>query len=169
MNTLRYWLPQSYDAFGSLPVASWDLVPEAKLLVSLLAWKHAHQQIDKHGFSYLHSQWLKTLLGRGYSRLVNDLARSKVIARKNYSAGRFSYGYRLANSLTRCPVINELVESTRIRNRLAKWQAARQAEQETRWQPIHHELAHIDSVSSRSIVRRRYGDYQRIADLPSRV
>lgn len=140
MNTHRYWLPASYNACESLPVRCWSFVPEAKLLVSLLTWKHAYHQGDRNGFSQLHSDWLRVLLGRNYSRVVESLTASHTIERKNFRAGHASYGYRLAPALTRSPVVSEPVEATRIANRLTKWRTGREAEQVARWQSIHFDL-----------------------------
>lgn len=136
----RYFLPVSFSAHDSLALKNWRFVPEAKALVSLLVWKQAVRDVDRNGYTRLHSQWLKTLLSRNYAAVIKGLQESETIERTNYSSGRFSCGYRLAPRFASDTVITELVESRVMANRLAKWWQAQQLEQQARWQPIHHEL-----------------------------
>ena len=44
---MQYWLPQSFVACDSLPMADWPLIPECKAFVSMLTWKTSMRDVDR--------------------------------------------------------------------------------------------------------------------------
>jgi hypothetical protein len=136
----HYILPVSFVAERALSKGSSHFIPEAKMLISVLVWKQMVGEVDRRGYSNLHSHWLKRLLGRNYATVTGELLASGTIGQKNYSAGRRAKGYRLTTQFAREGIIQEQVESKRIVNRLMKWWKKQQLEQQDRWLSIHHIL-----------------------------
>ena len=135
-------LPKSFNPLEFLTTPRLQMrADEARWLMNTIVRKTAHRDTDPWGCVRLHSSILRKIMSpNSIADIVTALERCEAIETAPHCAGVKCKGYRLGNRYLGDRHVCRAATDPRLIERLQQARSEQDAEQRSRWQPIHFAL-----------------------------